>query len=261
MRLDPRLRLARAGSSCSRGSASCPTRCVPAEIDETPLKGELPRAYARADGRRKGGGGRRARTRSCSPPTRWSRSGGASCPRPRTRRKRGPAWRCSPAAATASFRAVALVDAEGTRPPSAVDIDRRVQAPERRGDRRLSRQRRVARQGRRLCDPGPRRGAGPHRRGLPFRRRRPAAVRDARAARAPPATRLAEWLYEEGIGEDRAILVEDGEIVEAAIELPGALRAGAVVDGAAGRICCPAGAASSRSTRRRGADRAAAGRR
>jgi hypothetical protein len=39
---------------------------------------------------------------------------------------------------------------------------------------------------------------------------------------------LAEWLYEEGIGENRAILVEDGEIVEAAIELPG-LRAGAVV--------------------------------
>ena len=39
---------------------------------------------------------------------------------------------------------------------------------------------------------------------------------------------MAEWLYEEGIGEDRAILVEDGAIVEAAIELPG-LRAGAIV--------------------------------
>jgi hypothetical protein len=38
---------------------------------------------------------------------------------------------------------------------------------------------------------------------------------------------LAEWLYEEGIGETRAILVEDGEILEAAIELPG-LRAGTV---------------------------------
>ena len=43
-----------------------------------------------------------------------------------------------------------------------------------------------------------------------------------------PATHLAEWLYEEGIGEARAILVEDGSIREAAIELPG-LRAGAVV--------------------------------
>jgi hypothetical protein len=40
---------------------------------------------------------------------------------------------------------------------------------------------------------------------------------------------LAEWLYEEGIGENRAIMVEDGNIVEAAIELPG-LRAGAVVE-------------------------------
>ena len=39
---------------------------------------------------------------------------------------------------------------------------------------------------------------------------------------------MAEWLYEEGIGEDRAILVEGDSILEAAIELPG-LRAGAVV--------------------------------
>lgn len=39
---------------------------------------------------------------------------------------------------------------------------------------------------------------------------------------------MAEWLYEEGIGENRAIRVEDGAIVEAAIELPG-LRVGAVV--------------------------------
>jgi len=39
---------------------------------------------------------------------------------------------------------------------------------------------------------------------------------------------LAEWLYEEGIGEDRAILVEDGEILEATVELPGP-RAGAIV--------------------------------
>jgi hypothetical protein len=38
-----------------------------------------------------------------------------------------------------------------------------------------------------------------------------------------------------GIGEDRAILVEDGEIVEAAIELPG-LRAGAVIPARLARI-------------------------
>jgi len=42
---------------------------------------------------------------------------------------------------------------------------------------------------------------------------------------------LAEWLYEEGIGENRAILVEDEEIIAAAIELPGELRCGSVLAG------------------------------
>jgi ribonuclease G len=41
---------------------------------------------------------------------------------------------------------------------------------------------------------------------------------------------LAEWLYEAGIGEARAALVDDGEILKARIELPG-LRAGTVVEG------------------------------
>lgn len=50
---------------------------------------------------------------------------------------------------------------------------------------------------------------------------------------------MAEWLFEEGIGETRAILVDDGEIVEAAIELPAALRAGAVVEGRLTRILVP----------------------
>ena len=40
---------------------------------------------------------------------------------------------------------------------------------------------------------------------------------------------MAEWLFERGIGEDRAILVEDGKIVEAHVETPG-LRAGSVVE-------------------------------
>ncbi|MFN3944048.1 MAG: ribonuclease [Allosphingosinicella sp.] len=50
---------------------------------------------------------------------------------------------------------------------------------------------------------------------------------------------MAEWLYEEGIGERRAILVEGGEIVEAAIELPGTLRAGAVLKGRLTAILIP----------------------
>jgi ribonuclease G len=49
---------------------------------------------------------------------------------------------------------------------------------------------------------------------------------------------LAEWLYEDGIGENRAILVEDGRILEAAIELQGGLRFGSVVDAT---LCSVAG--------------------
>jgi hypothetical protein len=50
---------------------------------------------------------------------------------------------------------------------------------------------------------------------------------------------LAEWLVEEGIGETRAILVDAGAILEAAIELPGALRAGAVVRARLATILVP----------------------
>jgi hypothetical protein len=50
---------------------------------------------------------------------------------------------------------------------------------------------------------------------------------------------LAEWLYEDGIGENRAILIEDGAIVEAAIELPGGPRAGTIVAGRLVRILVP----------------------
>ena len=49
---------------------------------------------------------------------------------------------------------------------------------------------------------------------------------------------MAEWLFEAGIGEDRAILVEDGEIAEAAVELPG-LRAGTVAEGRLVSILIP----------------------
>ena len=40
---------------------------------------------------------------------------------------------------------------------------------------------------------------------------------------------MPDWLFEEGIGENRAILVDRGEIIEAAIELPTSIRAGSVV--------------------------------
>lgn len=50
---------------------------------------------------------------------------------------------------------------------------------------------------------------------------------------------MAEWLYEEGIGENRAILIENDHIVEAAIELPDDLRAGKVAAARLIRILVP----------------------
>ena len=40
---------------------------------------------------------------------------------------------------------------------------------------------------------------------------------------------MPEWLVERGIGESRAIRIEDGEIVDARIELEGITRAGTVL--------------------------------
>jgi ribonuclease G len=42
---------------------------------------------------------------------------------------------------------------------------------------------------------------------------------------------LAEWLFEEGIGENRAILVASNAILEAAIELPDEVRVGSILSG------------------------------
>ncbi len=52
---------------------------------------------------------------------------------------------------------------------------------------------------------------------------------------------MPEWLYERGIGEARAALIEKGMIVEAVIEVEGAgPRAGAIVEGRLTRIADPA---------------------
>jgi hypothetical protein len=50
---------------------------------------------------------------------------------------------------------------------------------------------------------------------------------------------LAEWLLERGIGESRAILVEDEHILEAAIELPDTLVVGSVVPARLIKILVP----------------------
>lgn len=60
---------------------------------------------------------------------------------------------------------------------------------------------------------------------------------------------MAEWLYEAGIGENRAILVEDGAIVAAEIELPdggprvGAILAGRLTDKRRGQLAIEGGEA------------------
>ncbi|MGF1550012.1 MAG: ribonuclease [Sphingomonadaceae bacterium] len=50
---------------------------------------------------------------------------------------------------------------------------------------------------------------------------------------------MAEWLYEEGIGETRAALVEDGAIVEAAIALPGGLAPGLIAQARLMKLLAP----------------------
>jgi ribonuclease G len=50
---------------------------------------------------------------------------------------------------------------------------------------------------------------------------------------------LAEWLFEQGIGENRAILIENGAIAEALVEWPGELLAGTVLAGRISKILVP----------------------
>ena len=261
MRLDPRLGLP-APARAARADRHRARRGRARRYRRDPAQGRAAaRTMPRRMARREGGGGRRARR--ARPGRRHGGRGraAASCPRPRTRPKRARPCPLLSGRRHRVHSAVTLIDADGTRAAPPVDLDRHLQAPVRRRARRLSRQRRMARQGRRLCHPGPRRSPGPVVSGSPFGRGRPAAVRDAGAAARRRLSRLAEWLYEEGIGEDRAILVEDGEIIEAAIELPGPLRAGAVVPA---RLASDPGSRPPRHRRarrrRRGAGRAAAAR-
>lgn len=50
---------------------------------------------------------------------------------------------------------------------------------------------------------------------------------------------MPEWLYEEGIGENRAALVDDAEVVEAQIELPGEIAAGSILGARLTHILIP----------------------
>ena len=83
------------------------------------------------------------------------------------------------------FTGLALVTGERRRSASAGRDPPPVQAPVAQRGRGLSGERRMARQGRRLCDSGPRRRVRRAAGRLLFQRRRPAAGRNRRAARRP----------------------------------------------------------------------------
>ena len=139
MRAHPRLGLARAGSNCWRGSASCPTRSSRPRSTRPRAKGELPDPLCAAHRRGEGGGRRRSRARWSSPPTPSSPPAAASCPRRRPRTRRAPALTLLSGRRHRVHCAVTLIDAEGQARHRLVDLDRRLQAPRRGGDRRLSR--------------------------------------------------------------------------------------------------------------------------
>jgi hypothetical protein len=54
--------------------------------------------------------------------------------------------------------------------------------------------------------------------------------RDIRLPRQTETCRSSEWLYEDGIGEERALLLENGIAVEARIERHGEIKAGLIAD-------------------------------
>ena len=133
----------------------------------------------------------RSRAASSSRPTRWSRRAGGSFPRRESEGEARAALALLSGRRHRVHSAVAVTDSGRPHPDPALDQPRRLQAALVRGDRGLSRRRRVARQGGRLCHPGPGRGPGADAVGQPFGRDGPAALRDPDPA---PSRRLSPWL-------------------------------------------------------------------
>ena len=180
-----------------------PDALRPADIDEMPQRGEMPRAYANRLARSQGAGRARERsssTTNCaaptsSPPTPWWRSAAASCPRPSCSTRRRSACGCCRAAITASTPAICLVTPKEAFRQRLVETRVRFKRLSERGHRGLSRLRRMARQGRRLRRAGHRRQLHRQDRRLLHQRGRPAAVRDHEPARRrglPDPLRLAQ---------------------------------------------------------------------
>ena len=98
---DPRLRQP-APARSARADRRDARRGDPRRHRRDAAQGRAAHSLCAADGGGEGGGGRARPARWSSPPTRWSPSAAASCPRPRPRTRRAPRSACSPAAATAS---------------------------------------------------------------------------------------------------------------------------------------------------------------
>ena len=167
-----------------------PDRVVSPDIDETPLRDELPRSHAQRLARAKAAAVAAPGCYVLAADTVVA-AGRRILPKAETE---ADARRCLTLLSGRRHRvmtAVVLLAPDGRRGErlvqSVVGFSRLTRAP----DRDLPRERRMARQGRRLCHPGPGGGVRP----LPvrqlFQRRRPAAVRDgATAARARLATAM-----------------------------------------------------------------------
>ena len=173
-----------------------PDALRPADIDEMPLRGELPRACANRLARGKAEAALAAvklddELRRLLHPRR-RHGGGGRPPHPAQGRaaRRGGAM---PAAAVGPqpprLHRRLPGDAEGGVPPAAGRDAGALQAAVGAGHRGLSRLRRMARQGRRLRRAGARRQLHRQDRRLLHQRRRPAAVRDRDAACPARATR------------------------------------------------------------------------
>ncbi len=173
----------RAGSTCCARSASSPPQSIPPISTRRPRPRELPRAYAlrMAEAKLARRGRARIPARSCWPPTASWPAAGASCPRPRPRRTRAPASTLLSGRRHRVLGGVAVGAPDGSGAHAAGRDRGALQAARAGRDRRLHRERRMARQGRRLCHPGPRRALRRVHLRLLQQRRRPAALRDGGA--------------------------------------------------------------------------------
>ena len=134
---------------------------MPMDIDETPKRAEHPRSLARRLSRkrlrRRWRQSRAMRTGSGAiswPPTRWSPSAGASCPRPKCSTKPTDCLHLLSGRSHRVYTGVCLITPDGQAAPEDRRDQGALQASFRARNRELSGLGPMARQGRRLRHPG-----------------------------------------------------------------------------------------------------------